>query len=558
MLTGRGTVFRVQCRRICMGDAPGLMEISAMVEDGAVDDREGVWERLVDADDGEWEALDDPYHLQLTGVLYNFSEDLGRVSGLDRVIELNERVADRELEEVHAAMRFFQLANAYALRSAWGDDDVQMTFFDSADLVEALGYARASVAGDFSEAVSERREMQSFVNFANILSRTGRVCEALVWYDRAVEQGSTVGMALGNRGQCKMNYAAMLFSRKHAAKVLHSVYADFERALERAGELYPRAEANFRARMEHIDEYADDRLSMAVEDEYELGDSATDRAYHRWVLEHRLYLNPLNDISTHTATAHDFFHLPDMLIPEDDEFPYPGIYNQMKQEFVSARYLYYEAISRADESPHFSDRDVQLPDTLDYTVYGYRTEQLKAALRMSYSIFDKIGTLINEYFGVGQRDPGFHQVWHTDGEYEKGLADPFRDSDNWPLNALYWIKKDFHHSISKRDEESVVVVAHELRRVRTAVEHGYIKVFDDSIVSSPPDRALRALQDSLYDAIGKSELREAALEMLRLARAAMIYLSLAVHHEERKKREELDGPAVPLGGQVTVPDRFKE
>lgn len=541
-----------------MDDSLELMEVSELVQDGSVEDKEGICDRLVDATDEEWKALDDGSHLQLTGVLYNFSEDLAREAGLDRVIELTERIADRDLKQVHEAMRYYRLANAYSLRSAWSDDDTQMTFFDSQDLVEALGYARASVAGDVSDGVLPRWEPKSFVNFANILSRTGRVCEALVWYNRAIKQDADFGMALGNRGQCKLNYAAMLFSQTHTAKMLHSAYVDFERALENADDLYPQAEANFRTMMEHIEEYADERLSMEVEDEYELGHSDLDRAYHRWALENHLYLNPLNDISTHTATAHDFFHLPDMLIPEDDEFPFPGIYNQMKQEFVSARYLYYEGISKADESPHFSDRDVALPDTLDYTIYGYRTEQIKTALRMSYSIFDKIGTLVNEYFGVGQHNPGFHQVWNKDGEYDKGLADPFQDKDSWPLNALYWIKKDFHHSISKRDEESVVVVAHELRRVRTAVEHDYIKVFDDDIVSSPPDRAVRVIQDSLYDVIGKSELREVALEMLRLARAAMIYLSLAIHYEERKKRAELDGPAVPLGGQAMVPDRLKE
>ena len=355
-----------------------------------------------------------------------------------------------------------------------------------------------------------------------------------------------------------MNYAALLFSSKHTAKMLYSAYRDFERALANAEDLYPRAEANFRGRMEHIEEYGDVRLAMEHEEEYELGDTEMDRAYHRWVLENNLYLNPLNDIATHTVTAHDFFNLPDMLVPDDDDFPYPGIYNQIKQEFVSARYLYYEGIAKTDESPHFSDRDVKLPDTLDYAVYGYRTEQIKIALRLAYAIFDKIGLLINEYFDVGQHMPGFHQVWHKEGEYRKGLADPFQDSDNWPLNALYWIKKDFHHSISKRDEDSVVIVAHELRSIRTAVEHEYIKVFDDEIVSSPPDGTLRAVQDTLYDAIGKTELRQAVLEMLRLARAGLIYLSLAIHHEERKKREGLEGKTVPIGGRVMVADEYKE
>lgn len=540
-----------------MGDRPDLMEVSEIVQDPPVNNKEALFDHLVSADEAEWEALDDPYHIQLTGALYNFSEDLGRISGLDRVIALNKNIEDRDLAAVHEAFRYYQLANAYSLRDAWKEGDTHMAFFDSDDLLEALGYARAAVAREYTTAISNHRETQSFVNFANILSRTGRVCEALVWYTRAVENNPAFGMALGNRGQCKMNYAALLFSPSHTAKMLHSAYRDFERALTDTEGLYSRAEANFRARMERIEKYGDEQLSMEHEDEYELGDTEMDQKYHRWVLDNHLYLNPLNDISTHTVTAHDYFHLPNMLILDDDDFPYPGIYNQIKQEFVSARYLYFEGITKTDESPHFSDRDVKLPDTLDYAVYGYRTEQIKTALRMAYAIFDKLGELLNKYFDVGQRTPGFHQVWYKDGEYPKGLADPFRNSDNWALNALYWIKKDFHHSVSKRDEDSVVIVAHELRKIRTAVEHDYIKVFDDDIVSSP-DGTHGAVQDTLYDAIGRTQLRQAALEMLRLARAAMIYLSLAINYEERKKRETMDGKTVPIGGRVMVPDDFKE
>jgi len=44
------------------------------------------------------------------------------------------------------------------------------------------------------------------------------------------------------------------------------------------------------------------------------------------------------------------------------------MYNQLKQEFVSARYLYYEGIT--SEAVHFSDKKVYLYDTLDAPVYS--------------------------------------------------------------------------------------------------------------------------------------------------------------------------------------------
>lgn len=538
-----------------------LMEVSRFFGDPPIesDDQEQIkalCDRLITATEQEWEHLDDPYHIQLTGVLYNLAEDFGRREGLDRVIELNERIANRDLADAHESIRHYQLANAYSLRAAWTEESTAYTFFDSQDLIEAIGHARASVADDYRPVMDRNREIQSYVNFANLLSRTGRVCEALVWYNNAIQKNPNHPMALGNRGICKMNYAGLLFSTNHTARFLHSAYQDFKTALEHWDDPHPHAHSNFEARMNAIEDYSDERLNIENQEEYELGETAFDVSYHEWVLKNHLYLNPLNDIFTHTSTAHDFFHLPNMLIPDNEDFPYPGIYNQVKQEFVSARYLYYEGKTKAEESPHFSDRDVKLPDTLDYSVYGYRTEQVKAALRISYSIFDKIALLIDQYFGVGQKQPSFRKVWHKNGDYTQGLAKPFKNSDNWALNALYWIKKDFHHSISKKDGGSVVIVAHELKSLRNAIEHDYIKVFEDGIVSEPPVREW--LPDSLYDPIGKSELRKAALQMLRLARSAMIYIALAIHHEERKKKEDHNGVTVPLSGQIIIPDELKE
>lgn len=537
-----------------------LMDISTLFEDPPIDLAQNVieeiYDALVDADNEEWNNLEDARHIQLTGILYNFSEDLQQVDGLERVIKLNERIADRDLHEVHQAIRHYQLANAYSLRDSWSAEETAYTFFDSNDLLEAIGHARASVAEEYRSELGATRETQSYVNFANHLSRTGRVCEALVWYNKAIQNKPNHAMGLGNRGQCKLHYAGLLFSENHTVRYLHSAYNDFEKAIENWNNSHPYAKSRFEVLKKSVEDYAHEGLDIENEEEFELGESEIDEAYHEWVLENRLYLNPLNDIYTHSSTAYDPFHLPDMLIPDDEDFPYPGIYNQIKQEYVSARYLYYEGKVLLKNSPHFSDRDVKLPDTLDYSVYGYRTEQIKTALRMAYSIFDKIAVLINEYFGVNQCKPNFSGVWHKNGDYKQGLAEPFQDSDNWALNALYWLKKDFYHGVSKNDEESVVVVAHELKSLRNAVEHDYIKVFDDRKISRPPEKEL--LPDSIYDAIGKSELRKSTFEMLRYARAAMIYIALAIHHEERKTKQEIDGPTVPLGGTVMVPDKYKE
>ena len=63
-----------------------------------------------------------------------------------------------------------------------------------------------------------------------------------------------------------------------------------------------------------------------------------------------------------------------------------GFFNQLKQEFVSARWLYFEGIH--SESAHFSDRKVLLYNTLDYPAFGLAVEKTKVAFRMAYRCSD--------------------------------------------------------------------------------------------------------------------------------------------------------------------------
>src|SRR5207245_1998729 len=91
--------------------------------------------------------------------------------------------------------------------------------------------------------------------------------------------------------------------------------------------------------------------------------------------------------------------------------PVIGFFNQIKQEFVSARYLYYEGLR--SKGPHFSDRDVLLYNTLDYPVYSLATEKLRAAFRLAYSLFDKISFFLNHYLQLGHNPNkvSFRGVW---------------------------------------------------------------------------------------------------------------------------------------------------
>lgn len=69
-------------------------------------------------------------------------------------------------------------------------------------------------------------------------------------------------------------------------------------------------------------------------------------------------------IATHTIAARDPFALPPFAIDLEEPPTLIGLFNQMKQEYTSARWMLHDGM-RADE-PHFSDKDVLLSFGLQY------------------------------------------------------------------------------------------------------------------------------------------------------------------------------------------------
>src|SRR3546814_9470374 len=73
--------------------------------------------------------------------------------------------------------------------------------------------------------------------------------------------------------------------------------------------------------------------------------SKAERAYRRWCLERRLFVNPLNDLGAHPLAAFDDFVLPPLSerFGDRESAVTPpaviGFFNQMKQEYASARFM---------------------------------------------------------------------------------------------------------------------------------------------------------------------------------------------------------------------------
>ncbi len=194
---------------------------------------------------------------------------------------------------------------------------------------------------------------------------------------------------------------------------------------------------------------------------------------------------------------------------------FEGFFNQLKQEFVSARYLLYEGMT--DRQPHFSDRGVTLYDTLDYPVYGLAGEKVKFALRSVYSLFDKLAFFLNYYLelGIPARQVSFRGFWYQSQKPNKGLKPEIESRENWPLRGLFWMAKDLYDA-TPGFRDAMEPEAREIDITRNHAEHKYLKVHDDlwPEMSAAAEAAGKMPADAAFS-IGCGMLKQRTLRLMK-------------------------------------------
>lgn len=170
----------------------------------------------------------------------------------------------------------------------------------------------------------------------------------------------------------------------------------------------------------------------------------------------------------------------------------------------------------------------------DYPQYSIRIEQLKSAFKVLYALFDKIAYFLNSYFelGIHERDVSFSHIWLTEfgtGKHHYNYKNTLNYQNNVALASLFWISRDFYDKF----EDSPSPKLKRISNVRNALEHKYVKVTNDWFL----ERINGEIDDlALY--ITEDELSELTMSLLHIVREAIISLSLCIHSEEQKKKDE--------------------
>jgi len=469
--------------------------------------------------------------INIIGNLFDWSMDRNSIEGLEHGFNLSRQIDLKTISEEGFTVLNYDLANGWSyLRQLKYQNTKDDWNFQMQEISEEILHLRRAIASPGFTKVIRERQCQMYTNLGNLFSYIGRFIEAQEYWNKALTILPNFSMAIGNKGHGLFHYGLALFEPNH--QDIFSIYSFhyLRSALALKQYLHPNAAIGMQQMYDHLEKYIPEEFFAEPPslDNYDLGDDEELRNYRRWALENLLFVNPLNDLGAYTATSHDCLNLPTLYFKTNRPPVYLNLFNQMKQEFATARFCFYTAISGS--KPHFSDVDTTLVETMECVRYSYFLEQLKISFRLAYSILDKVAYCLNDYLDlrIPSSKVSFRTIWYSDPK-KRQLHSFFSDSDNWPLRGLFWLSKDLYEK--DNDFEQVVELdAREIASIRNYLEHKGFKILPElQLFPGIFD------EEDVSFAITRSSFEKKALKLLKLARASIMYLSLSISHEEKKK-----------------------
>jgi len=461
-----------------------------------------------------------------TEILTDLAVELRREDSLACVLGWHEALDQRNLRGELAVRRDFSWANAiaggrYGTKWQW----------EQPTLAREIFYLRRAVSHpDFAQSQKNLR-CKCLNNLGNRLSVAGRAIEALEYWRRALEVEPNFLMSLCNRATTLAQYSEAFEHTEEKSFFWFVAHKEASAALAPAA-IYTdlHSDERNRRRVKALKRWIESVLdlkaiaAMGIDQLTRQDTDATEeeRDYRHWCLVNCLYLNPLNDLGPYTVATADSKGLAAHADQVDSPHIFASFFDQIKQEYVSVRWLLYEGLNM--KMPHFSDRDVLLGATEPRPSLSLAIEKVKIAYRISYSLFDKVAFFMNAYMklGIPERKVFFRTLWRNGGN--QPIRREFDLTGNWGFCALYWLAKDF---FEKENDEVAEPQARGLSDIRNHIEHKYLRVTAAEPPTAPPD--------DLAFMVSREQFERKAMHLLKLARSALIYLAIGVGFEERRR-----------------------
>ena len=399
-------------------------------------------------------------------------------------------------------------------------------------------------------------QLATYVNLGNAFSHYGRTINAIKYFDKAIAlkiwhkdvvNHPNYFMALINKGLALEYYSELDYDGGHKEFFIKFAYKIFKEAVPIIDNYLEKSDLDkeyYQDKRDYVISkikwYKEHYSSDDLEDidyfvNYKTNFSKNENEYRKWSLSNRLFLNSLNDLGNYNITTHDPLNLPNLITEINEGFPkIITNFNQLKQEFITYRHLLFEGLH--EKTVKYYDKETSITDDFDYNLYDINIEKIKMAFRGFYSIFDKIANFLNEYFDLNMNESNiyFSNIWYEYKNRQKiGIKDIFHKTENLALRGLYLISKDlFFDKNDEKSKEFIEVLeaeAQKINDIRNHLEHKFIsiKLFNSDFLN---------IEDRKRNfSISQDELEEKTIHLAKLVREALIYLSFAIHIEEKEK-----------------------
>ncbi len=458
------------------------------------------------------------------------------IGALKELLDKAEKSLDDE-NDASKAMIYYSLGTAY-------EDFAKLTRNRNENaLQKILYYFRKSIKlieldeyqdEKYSPYVLGLKEIL-YTNYANALDHCGRKIPAIEQYKKVLSFHEDFGMALGNLGRVYQHYGFLEYDDSHSELFHYFAYHYLNKAIKcNDPNTHDAAKKCFKETLEVYEpEYIKNVLTAELSFNQYVYDNAEELAYREWCLQNGLFLNTLNDLPVFELSfAGDVIQLPNMIVGLHDKPIFHGMFSQLKQEYIYARYIFYNTLNSGCE-PHFADKETYIKTHTDYAQYSIRLEKLKTAFKTLYGMFDKISFFLEHYFdlGIKERDINFRSIWRDSagfGNRKYQYKHTLNPEQNFALKSLYWISKDFFEKF----EDSPNPELKRIKDIRDALEHKYVKINDSFFENSTEEYG-----DGLALYVSDEELYDVTLMLLKILREAIINLSLCVNIAEKPKRE---------------------
>ncbi len=373
--------------------------------------------------------------------------------------------------------------------------------------------------------------MRTYTNLGNALKATGRYVASIDSFFNALSIEESFSMASLNLSRTLLDYSFLQTRKYEEQYYQHASYyyleytKKYDYNLENLEYLSGLKKAFSIFHKDYINNFLTKELKLPdyfIDDEKE-------KIYRNYIGLFRLFLDPCAEILADPCFLVDSLVLPFNAGEGKDEFI--GLFNQLKSEYIHARYLWY--ISEDNNQKYFFEKDIDLVDIKDTANYSYNDTLMRMSFRIIYSAFDRIGFFINEYFNVGLKgsNVSFKNIWKEElkgrnGEIYFTIPNPLtKHLDNVGLKALYWLQKDLldDKKVCVTDPYSIIMF-----KMRNDMEHNVLRTVDDLAINKT---------SKFTTFVTEGQIEHNVFRILKLFREALIYLVIAVNENLKKEKK---------------------